>query len=82
MTTASSSAPSVSRQPFGTTPAGLEVELFTLVNGHGLRAEIMNHGGVMTRLLVPDRAGQLADILLRATAPWPSTAPAAPISAR
>ena len=38
--------------------------LFRLTNTHGLQAEILNYGGIMTRLLVPDRTGRLADIVL------------------
>jgi aldose 1-epimerase len=40
------------------------VTLYALSNAHGLQAEITDYGATMTRLLVPDRAGQLADIIL------------------
>ena len=50
--------------PFGTTAAGTAVQLFTLANAHGLRATISNFGGTLTSLLVPDRAGQLGDVVL------------------
>jgi aldose 1-epimerase len=54
----------VASETFGTTSDGREVQLYTLVNINGLRAEISNYGGTMVRLLVPDRDGALDDILL------------------
>lgn len=58
-------APStVSMRAFGQTKAGEPVLLYTLTNANGLTADITNYGGIMTRLLVPDRDGKLGDILL------------------
>ena len=57
-------AAGVRRQPFGLTPAGAPASLFTLTNAHGLRAQITSYGGCMTRLLLPDREGRFADVLL------------------
>jgi len=54
----------IERQPFGTTPAGAEVELYTLVNANGLRARIMTYGGIVVSLETPDRDGKLADVTL------------------
>ena len=51
-------------QPFGRTPDGQEVELYTLENRHGLRADISTYGGILVRLLTPDRQGRLADVVL------------------
>ena len=51
-------------EPFGTAPDGTPVHLFTLENTHGMRATITNYGGIVTRLLVPDRAGQAGDVVL------------------
>lgn len=50
--------------PFGTLPCGQTVTLFTLENANGLRARITNYGGIIVSLEVPDRDGQLADIVL------------------
>jgi aldose 1-epimerase len=55
---------SVQRQAFGRTASGLPVELFTLSNSHGLRADIMNYGATIVRLWVPDRESNLADVVL------------------
>lgn len=49
--------------PFGTVD-GRKVSLYTLVNAHGLCAEITEYGGIVVRLRVPDRDGRLDDIVL------------------
>ncbi|MBN1893102.1 galactose mutarotase [bacterium] len=49
---------------FGSTPQGEEVFVYTLENGRGMKAEIINYGGAVTRLLVPDRKGIPADMVL------------------
>lgn len=51
-------------QSFGKLPDGREAQLFTLKNAAGFQAEITNYGGIITRLLAPDRHGQLADVTL------------------
>jgi aldose 1-epimerase len=56
--------PTISEQPWGRTPDGTDVRLYTLRNAHGLRADITNYGGIVTSLLVPDRAGHMADVVL------------------
>ena len=56
--------PSIERTPFGTAPDGTPVDLFRLTNGHGLVAAITNYGGIVVSLLVPDRQGELGDIVL------------------
>jgi aldose 1-epimerase len=55
---------SVTRAPFGRTPAGQAVEVFTLTNGHGLRVRAITYGGIIVSLETPDRAGRLGDIVL------------------
>ncbi|MBW3129215.1 galactose mutarotase [Hymenobacter profundi] len=49
---------------FGNTTEGTEAQLYTLTNGHGLKATITNYGGTITSLMVPDKSGQLGDIVL------------------
>ena len=49
---------------FDTTNTGEKVSLFTLKNQKGLQAKIINFGGVIQELLVPDRNGELADVVL------------------
>jgi aldose 1-epimerase len=45
-------------------PDGAEVFLYTLTNDLGLEVSIINYGGAITSLKVPDRAGVLGDIVL------------------
>lgn len=49
---------------FGQMPDGTVVELFTLTNRRGLVAKITNYGTIITELHVPDRKGQLGDVVL------------------
>ena len=55
---------SVTGEPFGTTPGGKKVDLYTLTNANGLKAKITNYGGIITSLKTPDRNGKFADIVL------------------
>ena len=55
---------STSSQVFGLMPDGTPIHSYTLKNAHGMEADILNYGGTMTRLLVPDRHGQFADVIL------------------
>ena len=52
------------RAPFGVTPDGTRVELFTLGNAGGIHLSVMSYGGAIVSLRVPDRAGRLDDIVL------------------
>lgn len=54
----------VTKEAFGKNVFGEEVELFTLTNHSGMKARIMNYGGAIVSLEVPDRDGQLADVVL------------------
>lgn len=54
----------ISVKPFGVLPDGKQAMLYTLENNQGLRAEITNLGGCIVRLLVPDRHGEQADVVL------------------
>ena len=54
----------VTRAPFGRTKDGQAADLFTLTNGHGIRMQVTNYGGIITSFLTPDRAGHLDDIAL------------------
>jgi len=53
----------VTSEPFGTAD-GKPVSLFTLKNKTGLIAKISNYGGTLVEMHVPDRNGNLADIVL------------------
>ncbi|MGS2722661.1 aldose epimerase family protein [Porticoccus sp. GXU_MW_L64] len=49
---------------YGQLPDGREVHQYCLGNAQGMRASIINYGGIITELHVPDRHGQLADVVL------------------
>jgi len=49
---------------FGQLPDGTPVELYTLRNSRGMEAQIMNYGGIVTSLKVPDKSGKLDDVVL------------------
>ncbi|HEY7636965.1 MAG TPA: aldose epimerase family protein [Gemmatimonadales bacterium] len=54
----------MSRAPFGTTPAGDAVDVFTLANGHGLELRVLTFGGTIVSLSAPDAKGDVADLVL------------------
>lgn len=54
----------VTRAPFGVTPAGDSVDLFTLTNPHGMEVRLMTYGGIIVSLRVPDRTGAMDDVVL------------------
>ena len=54
----------VTKSPFGKLPDGRRVDLFTLTNAHGLVTKITNYGTIITELHVPNRRGQLGNVVL------------------
>ena len=54
----------VEEQPFGTTKEGKKITLYTLTNSHHMEIRAMNYGAIIVSLRVPDRKGQVADIVL------------------
>lgn len=54
----------ITSSPFGQLPDGTPITCFTLTNANGLTARIIDFGGIVTELHVPDRAGRFADIVL------------------
>jgi aldose 1-epimerase len=57
-------AATLDRARYGTTQAGQAVDVLTMTNEHGLRVRFLSYGGVITEIAVPDRTGQLANIVL------------------
>jgi aldose 1-epimerase len=57
-------AQSVTKQSFGKTADGENVDLYTLRNTRGAEAKIMNYGGIVVSLKVPDRSGKFDDVVL------------------
>ena len=52
------------RRQFGTLPDGEAVEAIRLSNASGLSATILTYGASLQALLVPDREGRFADVVL------------------
>ena len=52
------------KKSFGVTKEGKEVYLYTLINKKGMKAEITNYGANLVNLLVPDRKGNMKDVVL------------------
>jgi len=57
-------AATLEHAPYGTTQDGQPVEIYTMINDHGLRVRFLSYGGVITEIVVPDRAGRLDNIVL------------------
>lgn len=55
---------SVLAQPFDTTETGRLVKLYTLTNANGVELRAMNYGGIILSLRVPDRDGNVDDVVL------------------
>ncbi len=54
----------IQRADFGKTRDGVAVSVYTLNNKNGLTARITNYGGIVVSLMVPDRNGKMADVVL------------------
>lgn len=52
------------KRSFGTTKDGKEVFLFSLENKNGVKAEITNYGAILVNLYVPDKNGNVEDVVL------------------
>jgi len=59
-----SSQPRVTKAPFGNTKDGKAVEIYTLANTRGSEATIITYGGAVVSLKVPDKKGELGDVVL------------------
>jgi aldose 1-epimerase len=57
-------ASSITSRTFGVLPAGQTVEAWTLTGRGGLELEAITYGGIVTRLLAPDRNGIASDVVL------------------
>ena len=54
---------SVTSKPFGEID-GKSVELYTLSNESGAKVSITNYGGTVTSIVVPDKDGEMGDVVL------------------
>jgi len=54
----------ITQSPFGTLEDRTPITAFTLSNNNGISVEILNYGGVIRALNMPDREGKIEDIVL------------------
>jgi aldose 1-epimerase len=54
----------VTKQSFGKTSTGENIDLYTLRNVNGMETKITNYGGIVVSLTAPDRNGAFADVVL------------------
>jgi aldose 1-epimerase len=54
---------SITKEAWGTTD-NKEVSLFTLTNANGMVVKITNFGGIITKIMVPDKNGKIENIAL------------------
>src|SRR6266508_4305836 len=52
----------VTAAPFGRTPDGKAVEVYTLTNAGGMQVRAITYGAIIQAIRVPDKAGRLGDI--------------------
>ena len=55
---------SIQQARFGTLPSGEQVSVFTLTNAAGMTVKILDFGGIITEIHVPDRDGVFGDVAL------------------
>lgn len=54
----------VRREPFGQLPAGPGIDVYTLTNANGMVVRVLTYGGILQAMRVPDRGGQIDDVVL------------------
>lgn len=54
----------ISKSDFGTTKDGRTVDLYTLTNANVMEVRITNYGGIIVSVIVPDKHGRFADVVL------------------
>src|SRR5690349_24425701 len=60
----SAEAATIKKTPYGKMPDGSAIDAFTLSNAAGMQATIINYGGIVVSLKVPDRNGAMSDVVL------------------
>ena len=62
-TSSAHTSPSITSEAWGSTAEG-QVTRYTLTNGRGMRVRILNYGGILQSIEVPDRRGRNANVTL------------------
>lgn len=55
---------SITKNFFGTLPDGTKIDIFTLTNSKNMAIDIINFGGIIVSILVPDKDGNIDDVTL------------------
>lgn len=55
---------SITKNYFGTLQDGSKVDIFTLTNSNKISVDIINFGGIIVSILVPDKNGKIDDVTL------------------
>lgn len=53
----------IKKEPFGTTPDGQQVYLYTLANQQGVTVKITTYGAIVTSFITPDKQGNFGDVV-------------------
>lgn len=54
----------IEKEFFGKTKEGISVDLYTVTNSNGTMAKFTNYGAILVSLFIPDKDGQLIDVVL------------------
>ncbi|MBR4760212.1 MAG: galactose-1-epimerase, partial [Lachnospiraceae bacterium] len=54
----------ITTKTFGRTLAGEPITLYTMTNGNGMEASVMDFGAILVNLIVPNDKGEKADVVL------------------
>lgn len=54
----------IEKEHYGTLPDGRDVHQFTLINSNGIIVKIINYGGIITSIEIPDKNGNTANVVL------------------
>lgn len=54
----------LTKQPFGVAENGEKVDLYTFKNKNGMEVSVTNYGGIITKIIVPDKDGNFSDVTL------------------
>ena len=54
----------ITTKPFGQLPSGQAVTQYTMTNSSGASVSLIDFGGIVTSIIVPDKNGKLADVAL------------------
>ena len=57
-------AGTVQNTVYGTTKQGATVHVFTMTNNHGMRAQVLDYGGVICAVEAPGKDGKMANVIL------------------